>query len=687
MSPPRLQSVLSSRSLFRLLLMAGALGCVCPAGGEETLRTALSLRSLSPEDAAKQLPVELRGTVVFIEGPDASIVIQDDTAGTYFLGQNEHSLRPGDEVVVTGVTTPGTFLPGIGGASYEKLGHRELPPGIPATYADFASGRHYFQRVVVEGIVHEVKPSADGGRAVLSLAMEQDLLEVRVCAPLHDQHPLVDSRVRIECLASGGVNQRRQLVRPIAWMHDWSGLHVVGAAPLLDEVPLIPGSRLLAFEVTGQGGHRVRVAGEVLAAFPDGDVFLRDDSAALHVRLSQALPLNPGTKIEAVGFPKMQRFSASLVGASLVKQEAATAPQAVEVGFSELLNGGFDHELVTVAAELSGHFQEENGQVLVLQEAGRTLRVQAPPLDQMLPRGARVSVIGICRVESNTSSGVTSTPRTVSLRSRTVDDVRLLSAPSWWSARRLALAVGVLLLLVAAAGLWIVALRLQVRRQTRALRRQIEHEAALEERQRIAREFHDTLEQGLTGLALRLETVQARGTDEKSGQLLRASRGLVSQIHEETRSLVSSLRRSSRDGLNLVDELKQIVAEYPAGAGPALECQAEGALPDLPSHSVHHLKMIAREAVTNAIKHAGATCIRMTLGMKEDHLRLCIADDGCGFDPSAKREGQSGQFGCIGIEERCEKLDGSARWRSGSGGTTLEVLVPAASVSANAHPA
>lgn len=177
----RLRTPVTGISAFRLLgcslLFAAAFGAETP------LKTALEVRSLPPEEAAKRLPVELRGTVVFVEGPRGAVLIQDATAGTFFHGPDEVTLRIGDDVAVKGVTNPRLYLPGIKEATYEKLGHHAVPPGIATTYADLLSGRYHYQLVAVEGIVQAVTPTGDEARTILSLAMGQDLLEVRVYAP------------------------------------------------------------------------------------------------------------------------------------------------------------------------------------------------------------------------------------------------------------------------------------------------------------------------------------------------------------------------------------------------------------------------------------------------------------------------------------------------------------------------
>jgi signal transduction histidine kinase len=674
MSANHLISVTTPSVFRRLYLLGGSLLCAAAVSAETPLKTALEIRSLPPQEAAKSLPVELRGTVVFVESPRGAVLIQDATAGTFFHGPDEVTLRIGDDVMVKGVTHPGRYLPGIKEATYEKLGHHAVPPGIPATFADLHSGRYHYQIVAVEGIVQAVRATGEEARTHLSLAIGQELLDVRVYAPLKEGDLLVDSRVHIEGLAAGSINHRRQLVQPSVWLQDWSGLTVLEAAPPESEVPTITGSKLLAFQPVGQGGHRVRVTGTVIATLPDGAVFIRDGATALGLQLLTPVSLRPGTRIEVLGFPKMQHFSASLASAKIVQQEPGLEPLATEARMADLLHGTHDNDLVVVTAELSGCFRTEDGHVLVLLDRGKTIRAHLPTLERDLPTGARVRVTGICHVESSTTVGVTSLPRSVSLRCRRPGDVTVLTSPSWWTVRRVALSAGVLLLALILAALWIIALRRQVGRQTTALRQRIEQEAAHEERLRIAREFHDTLEQGLAGLSLRLDAVQARGMDEKSGQLLRASRGLVSQIQAETRSLVSELREPSQEIADLAAALREIVEEHPAECGPALALEASASLPSLPSRTVHHLRMITREAVTNALKHAHARHIRITVELKDGRLRMVIADDGRGFDPEVPRGGRGGHFGCIGIEERCEKLGASALWQSAPDrGTTIVI--------------
>jgi len=641
---------------------------------EVPLTSALAVRSLSAEEAAKKLPVQIRGTVVFVEGPSGAALIQDETAGTYIHRSHAIELRAGDVVSVSGVTMPGMYLPGVENAFCQKLGHGEPPRGISASYADLLSGRYHYQLVVVEGVVQAVRPAGEEGRTLLTIAMGQDLLEVRVYAPPKEGLSLIDSRVHIEGLAAGSINNRRQLVQPSVWLQDWNELKVLEPAPEEGEVPLISGSNLLGFQVGGQAGHRVRVAGTVLAEFPDGSVFIREGATSIEVQLVPSPSLPPGTWIEVVGFPMMRRFSASLSHANLLRSVPGEEAHAIESSVKGLLNGTRDNDLVSVMGSVSGCFRTEDGHLILLQDQGRMINVRVPVLEQEPPSGSRVRVTGICVVESSSISGVKSLPSAVSIRCRTHGDVKILSSPSWWTVSRIASVAMVLVFALAGSTFCIVVLRRRIRRQTAFIRRQAKQEAAQEERLRIARDFHDTLEQGLAGLSLRLGAVQARGMDEKSEKLMQASLGLVSQIQTETRSLVCELREPSHERVDLVAALREITTQDSVTCQPTCEMDAYPFTVFLPSSTVHQLRMISREAVTNAMKHAEAQKIRVALEFNESRLRISISDDGKGCDPGVLRGGKSGHFGCVGIEERCLKIGARVQWHSAPGkGTSIEI--------------
>ena len=645
----------------------------------EPLTTALELRSLSAEEADSGVTVDLRGIVIFAE-PQGTVFFQDVTAGTFFQLKGQASPVPGDEIRVQGISYPGLYLPGIEEAKLEVLGRPGLPAALAVTFDDLVSGRYHYQRVSVEGIVRTVEPDEEGA-SLVRVALGSRVVEIRMEELPPDEKTLIDSRVRVSGLAAGELNNRRQLVEPYLRCRSWDDIEIIEAARDLRSIPEVSPEEILTFAVGGQERRRVKITGTVLASFADGEAFLRSGESAIGIRRTVTDPfLVSGDYVEMLGFPEMDRFSARLVDTVILDHFPGDGDAvAVTASMADLLEGAHDSDLVTLSAELSERYRNESGGVLVLRDGAQTIRADTPELIEDLLPGARVSVTGVAVVESTRrSTQYRSEPDRVSLRVRSVDDLVVLRQASWWTSPRLATALVMLLVATVLAGLWITLLRRQVASQTGALRHRIGIEAALEERQRIAREFHDTLEQDLAGLSLRLDAAAARGTDEKLRGFIEGSRNLVSRIQIETRNLVSDLRQEPGEEADLIGALGELVTAEGSELGPEIAMVSPvGGIPALPSRTVHHLRMIAQESVTNVIKHAGAAKVVISVGHDDDELVMRITDDGRGFVVEGNTSGRSGHFGCMGMRERCRKIGAAIAWESAPGqGTVVIVTLP-----------
>ena len=663
--------------LARGLALAG-LAALATLGVGAELTTALQVRSLSFDEAKSGLPARLRGTVTFIEGPGA-VFLQDETAGTFFRPDRPGPLRPGDIVEVTGATQPGSYLPGLGASAYRIVGHGPLPPAVTVGYDSLMSGRYHYQHVALEGIVRSVTPASES-RSVLRIDADSRIVEAWVDAGIDDDDALVDSRVRVEGLAAGGINRRRQLVQPYLRTQDSTRITELEPAVPDDRVPRVAAADLLTFRVAGQGeqrNHRVRVEGIVTASFSRVLVFIRSGQTAFSLRFNTPTTLEVGDRIDALGFTEMGRFSASVVDARLLNRTPGPPPVPLETDMPTVLGGGRDGDLVTLTATVTDFFRTDNGVVISLQRDGKALQARGPSVSGDILLGSLVRVTGICEVVSSKSVILSSRPQVVTLQLRAPGDLTVLKAPSWWTARRLGIVLVALAGVVLVAGLWIAVLRRQVRRQTAALRLRLQSEAALEERQRIAREFHDSLQQDLTGLSLRLDAAAMCGLDDKARRIIEVSRGLLSRVQVETRNIVADLRSSAANDCDLAASLELIAARSGTADGAEVHVEFAAPIPPLLPEVVHHLRMIARESVANAIKHARASSITIEVTIERATLRLRIADNGCGFDPSFAISGKAGHFGCIGIRERARKLGARVEWISTQGnGTTVEVTLP-----------
>ncbi len=684
MAAERLKNGRGLRVWLMILAVWSGLALSAPA----QLTTAIQVRSLTPAEAAEEREVKLRAVVTDNDSPQA-VFVQDATGGTFFRPGGVVALRPGDEVEIHGFTEPALYVPGIVRATFQVVGRSALPEATVATYADLVSGRFHYQRVSVEGVVRSVA-SVDENWMSLRLVQGTQIVEVFIRASPESERVAIDSRVRVCGLASGQINPSRQLVQPYVQAASWRDVEELEPAPAAHDMRMVSTKELLTFNTTGHTRRRVRLRGTVLAAFPDGMAFLRDEEGAVAVKFSRPGLVEVGDQAEVIGFPEMSQFSASLVDAGVLSREPGTPPEAVETTLPELIARRLDCELVTVTATVVEWLREGEGVALTLRGDGQIVRARIPSTVVGPEAGAEVRVTGICQVESIRPQAYLSTPAAVSLRVRLPEDVRVVRSPPWWNARRLMFALVAVSGLALMAAMWILGLRRQVRRQTAALRGKIERESALEERQRLAREFHDTLEQDLTGVSLQLSTATARNFDEKGRGLVAASRNLVERIQLETRLLVSDLRESG-DGamgpVDLVAMLHTIVGERLIGDQLTLRVETTLDACPVPAPSAHHLRMMVQESITNALKHAQAKIIRLGLELQDEGLVIRIADDGRGFDPSAETFGKPGHFGCIGMRERCQKIGATVSWHLATGGGTEVEIVLKSPILAAARPA
>ncbi len=199
---------------------------------------------------------------------------------------------------------------------------------------------------------------------------------------------------------------------------------------------------------------------------------------------------------------------------------------------------------------------------------------------------------------------------------------------------------------------------------------------AVEERNRLAREIHDTLAQGLTATALQLESADALldAGSEGAHEPLRRALSLTRSNLEEARRSVLDLRAAPLEGRPLSEALKALVYRWEAETGVAARYKAVNGSRPLPPGAEAALYRICQEALTNVARHAEAGRATVTLVATPGTVRLIVEDDGSGFDESGLPEDR---HGIVGMAERAEVLGGTLDVRSDPGtGTRIEATIP-----------
>ncbi len=199
-----------------------------------------------------------------------------------------------------------------------------------------------------------------------------------------------------------------------------------------------------------------------------------------------------------------------------------------------------------------------------------------------------------------------------------------------------------------------------------------QRDAIVAERIRFARDIHDSLAQGFTGIVIQLNAAEQRLSDpEQARPHLDKARELARQSLDEARRSVNALRSGLLTGGNLLGAMEQIGTQLTAGSGIRFEAHLEGQPYALSEDIEAHLLRIGQEALTNAVRHARPRQIDISLRYEPSTVALEIKDDGCGLESSGDG------FGLKNMAERAGQLGGELRIVTQRGdGTRIMATVP-----------
>jgi signal transduction histidine kinase len=208
--------------------------------------------------------------------------------------------------------------------------------------------------------------------------------------------------------------------------------------------------------------------------------------------------------------------------------------------------------------------------------------------------------------------------------------------------------------------------------QTERLQARLRGLAVVEERQRIARDLHDSVIQDLFAVGLGLQTLSTRVDDESAVAVLDDSVDRLDQSVDTLRDYIFELKQNPSDSLPLAERLQELVSRMGSAYPARVRLTVEGAGRD-PSRRDEDLTLLASEALSNALRHAGAENVSVILDTVEGGVLMVIADDGSGFDPEQIRRG----LGIANMKARAESLGGEFEIDSAPGsGTTVRFSLP-----------
>jgi signal transduction histidine kinase len=202
-----------------------------------------------------------------------------------------------------------------------------------------------------------------------------------------------------------------------------------------------------------------------------------------------------------------------------------------------------------------------------------------------------------------------------------------------------------------------------------------------DERRRMAREIHDTLAQGLTGIVTQLQAAEqaaSRSPDGSTGwrHHVDAATRLARESLSEARRSVDALRPEPLDGCRLSDAVAGVAERWSAMNGISAQVTTTGTARPIQPEAEFALLRAVQEALANVAKHARASRVGLTISYMENEVALDVRDDGVGFDPVVSDRG----FGLIAMRQRIAALSGRLQVESEpGGGTAISACVPTVS--------
>ena len=461
------------------------------------------------------------------------------------------------------------------------------------------------------------------------------------------------------------------------------------AAPEIGDLRHLPPQEIAAI------GLR-RAVGRVRAVWQCRSVLLETTNAIPLVRLDLA-DMNPpriGDFIEAVGHPETDIYRINLSRA--IWRPASPGIEIAEhpvrdVSAADILEAqspapGIQSELYGETVRLEGKVLSEvdtSGRFLI-QSGKHAVPVDASALSGLLSPtvGSTVKITGVClmTIENWRPNAAFPSIQGVFIVLRNPKDVTVVSLPPWWTSGRLFTVISALALLLLVVLAWNRTLMIAATRLSRKLMREelqkTKSELRIAERTHLAAELHDSLSQVLTGISMEIEAARnpRQALPEDVRQHLDFAARALRFCRNDIRYHLWDLRNMSLDEPDMTKAVLKTLTPHVKGIRVAVRFNV--ARTKLSDNVAQALLKAIRELSVNAIRHGGATSIKVAGELDADGLMCSIRDNGCGFDPEKATGVNEGHFGLQGVRERIADLGGTVSIDSQAGvGTKVTIKI------------
>jgi signal transduction histidine kinase/CheY-like chemotaxis protein/PAS domain-containing protein len=437
------------------------------------------VRKLSPDKADRNYPVHIRGVITYYNPRFDDLFVHDPTGSIYvdLEGRTNLPYHVGDLVEVEGATWSGVYAPEIQHVKIAVVGAAPLPPAQPVTRDRLMTGVEDSQWIEVQGIVHSAVPDSRGLK--LRLDIGGKLINAFLTSfSSDDAERLPDAVIRLRGACASEFNPMGQLLGVHIFVPSDEQITVVRPAPADPfSIPTTHIDRIRRFSPAQPAPHRLRIQGTVTLR-RGALMYVSGNTGSIQVRLTQALDLSPGDRVEVLGFPAPGEYTPVLEDAVSRKIGLGRIPAPIVLTAAQALQGERDAQLVSIDSQLLTRTREGHEYTLTLQSGNQVFGATLPESSagqalKKIPVESTLRVTGVCSVQVDDSR----LPRSFRLLLRTGQDIQVLSLPPFWNLPHALWAVGMLLALIALILLWARLLHRQVLSQTETIRATLESTA------------------------------------------------------------------------------------------------------------------------------------------------------------------------------------------------------------------
>lgn len=654
------------------------------ASAFEPLTSIESVRALSRAESERMYPVRIEATVTLYNPDNGDLMLYDGRFGMFVLRPELQSgisrLELGDRVRVEGQTFFGGFVASIDRAHVTLLGKGQPPVPQKVQAEDLLSPSLCLAWVEVPAILVGV---IQGGEFNTFVA-EVHGWSWRVMLPRGEKDAekasrLMQREVKIRGIVGNNFNKQGQMTSRLLYVPDFNQIIPVSPPQVTntDSIPMVAIDQLLT-RADMPLRSLVRIEGIVTYVSSEG-VYVRGEGGSLLVHTANPSVVTIGDRIVATGFPAMSPFRPMFRAAQIKKLDHDRSPNPVPLTFDSEQLPLLQAELVTIDVSLLALRDTDKGCVLQCRSGDRFFEALLAPgicLPSGVSAGASLRLSGICELETDQHRIAVESVSNMRLHLRQSSDIVTLRRAPWWSLQRILIATGLLAVIALVSFVWIVLLRKRVAAQTRVISDKLRREAMQEERQRVARELHDTIEQYLAGLSIQLGNTRSKLTKspDEVEHALDLAQSMLRHCRAETRTSIRDLRSVTLEQRGLIGAMEEILAPVAEEGGITFDLAVSGSPVKLGESIETHLLRIAQESVSNAAKHAQAQKISVRVHYRPKEFVLEIEDNGRGFDTHAPLP--RGHFGLRGLQERANKIQSTLTVSSAPGrGTLVRVTI------------